>query len=310
VTSDVRFAQLHYDSSQHAWSLVKSEVVFAASGTLASTPAMIVDKAGRRWVTVSVYDGSTYAIKLFVKESDSASWQDTGQVFAQDNQPAPTSATPDRSARPVITRTGVGLIFTLHKKTYWTQRVNRWPLDHAWTRPRLVYEKQGDDTDPYGTHYSAVVDSNYNIHLVSVDNHRLVYSRMLNATQAWVTKTVQSGSDQDPATAYVQAVMLGGKLVVVANAGTNLEVYVSSNLGNSFVRTQELTHDAVASPDGNDPDYTRPRVEVASNPVSPLMVLQQVQQKVASPPDEDSNVLNPQWALSFSVPVSGAGASN
>jgi hypothetical protein len=261
---EIAYATYHYDSASRTWSSVAKETVYAAPGVVGLTPALTQDANGRVWLAFTAWDLTTleFRIKMMYKDSGASPWVDTGFTFG-----TPDSVSNERSARPVVIANGIGLVYTVHQNIYWAWRLNKWPLTAEWPRS-LIYPNQAPDTDPYGTHYSATTDAQGNVHLVSVDGGRLVYSRYLNSTQAWTTRIMTD----DIAATYPKVVVSGPTLMVVTNSESWLRVFESTDGGTSFVNTHLLTHPA---PTGKE-DYSRPRVELPAHPqVNPVMVLQQ-----------------------------------
>lgn len=278
-TGTVRFAELQYDSPSKTWSLATSNTVFDSITAAALTPAVAVDAVGRQWLSFTHQDKATgnFSIKMMRKSSSDVAWIDTGFVFGSVDNLAN-----ERSGRPIATSRGIGLVFTVKSETYWAERNNNWPLAAKWPRA-LIGTKVTPSNDPYGTHFSVVADSAFNMHLLSVDGGQVIYSRYLVAQNKWTTRTLT----EDIKASYLQATMVADQLTVVTNSYANLSVYLSNDGGETFVRTHALTHAAPT----NGTDYNRPRVETPAYSTSPVPVLQQF---------VDGKV---QRALFFAVPV-------
>lgn len=279
-TGIIRAAELQYDAVTTTWTLQKVETVFSSGTNLALTPAVAPDALGRRWLTFTHQDTVTlnFSIKMMVKASADAAWADTGLIFGTvDN------VSNERSGRPVTTRRGVGVVYTVKADTFWAERNNKWALNANWNK-LPVYKKQTPSNDPYGTHFSVIVDASSNVHLASVDGGKVVYSRWLIAQNTWTTRVLTD----DIKANYLQATIVDGKLVIVTNSYTNLSVYQSSDNGASFTRTHALTH----PPPVGLINYDRPRLETPGISTSPVPVLQQY---------VDGKV---QRAMFFAVPIS------
>jgi hypothetical protein len=276
---DILFAHLYYDSGPKKWTVLKTETVFASASTLALTPAMAVDALGRRWLSFTSQDkaSSNYSIKLMQKLSDAEPWVDTGFIFG-----AVDNISNERSGRPIVTPKGMGMVFTVHKSSYWATRDNSWPVTAMWKRS-LIYTKTYTDTDPFGSHFSVAADTNNNLHMASIDGGRVVYSRFLDAKQTWTSKVVTG----DIRANYVQALQALNNVVLISNASSQLRVFQSSDWGNSFVNTHFLTH----PPATGNILYDRPRVEAPTRSSSPIPVLQQFSDGIV------------QRAMFFAVPV-------
>jgi hypothetical protein len=278
-TGTIRFAELQYDSPSRTWSLATTNTVFDSVTAGALTPAVAVDAVGRQWLSFTHQDKATgnFSIKLMRKASTDQTWTDTGFVFG----PVDNLAN-ERSGRPIATSRGIGMVFTVKAETYWAERNDNWPLAAKWPRA-LISTKVTPSNDPYGTHFSIVADSAFNMHLASVDGGQVMYSRYLVAENKWTTRTLT----ENIKASYLQATLVDDKLSIVTNSYTNLSVYQSNDNGTTFTRTHALTHPAPV--DGID--YNRPRVETPAVSTSPVPVLQQFL---------DGKV---QRAMFFAVPV-------
>lgn len=112
----VRFTALRYVPGSGRWSLLRSETAYSSAGTIAINPAMAPDAAGTIWLAFVANDIATgnYSIRMVRNTPQQNGWTDTGFVFgAVDNTAI------ERSARPVATATGVGMVYTVHEKVYW-----------------------------------------------------------------------------------------------------------------------------------------------------------------------------------------------
>ena len=262
-TSAIRYAEVNYDPAARTWKLGQVQVVYNSDSAAALTPSMAADAKGRQWLAFTSQDKATgnFSIKLMLRVSKTDAWVDTGFVFGSvDN------LSNERSGRPIATKGGMGMVFTVKSETYWAERKNSWDPAQPW-KQSLVYTKEVPMNDPYGTHFSVVADAAYNMHMVQVDGGRMVYSRYLVADKAWQTSILTDNQK----TSYVQATIADGNVVLVGNSYTNLSVYQSTDGGETFTRTQALTHPA---PTGGI-DYSRPRMETPATSTSPIPVLQQ-----------------------------------
>ncbi|MFY9509686.1 MAG: hypothetical protein WAQ05_01760 [Rubrivivax sp.] len=262
-TGTIRFAELVYDSPSKTWSLGPTSTVYTSAVAGALTPAVAVDAAGRQWLAFTHQDKATgnFSIKMMRKAVADQAWTDTGFVFG----PVDNLAN-ERSGRPIATARGMGLVFTVKTETYWAERNDRWALEQPWPRA-LISTKVTPTNDPYGTHFSIVADSAFNMHMFSGDGGQVVYSRYLVFEKKWSTRTL---TEAIKAT-YMQATMSGNQLMLVTNSYANLSVYQSADGGNTFTRTHALTHPAATE----GIDYSRPRVETPAYSTSPVPVLQQ-----------------------------------
>jgi hypothetical protein len=259
----IRFAELIYDAPSKTWSMSPPGTVYTSATAFAMTPAVAVDADGRQWLAFTHQDQATgnFSIKMMRKAVADQTWVDTGFVFG-----TPDNVSNERSGRPIATSRGMGLVFTVKATTYWAERNNKWPLEQPWPRA-VISTKLSPSNDPYGTHFSIVADPAFNMHLVSVDGGKLVYSRYLVAAKQWVTWDLTSNMKAS----YPQVTLVDDKVVIVTNNYTNLSVYRSDDGGDTFQRSHALVHPA---PVGSIV-YDRPRVETPAISTSPVPVLQQ-----------------------------------
>lgn len=264
-TGSIKYAELAYDAAQKKWSLATSTTVYTSNVSAALTPAMAVDSMGRQWLTFTHQDKATgnYSIKMMRKAVTETTWVDTGFVFG-----AVDNVSDERSGRPIATSRGMGVVFTVHADTYWAERDDGWALSAKWPRA-LISTKTQPLNDPYGTHFSIVADSAFNMHLVHVDGGTVLYSRYLTSQRKWVTRQLTTNPDQR--SSYVQATVVNDQPTLIFNSLANLSVYQSTDGGDNFVRSYALVH---PQPTGTQ-DFSRPRMESPGVSTSPIPVLQQ-----------------------------------
>ncbi len=260
----VVFTALQYDAGTAAWSQVWSETVFSSPGMVAINPAMAADATGTIWLAFVANEIATgnYSIKLLRNTSQLEGWVDTGLVFGDvDNLSI------ERSARPVPTASGMGMIYSVNEKILWASRDNATPLDQPWTN-QVLFVSQAGDTDPYASHFSVASDAQNNIHMAFVDGGRLGYFRFRSATQTWrstwLSKDIQAG--------YVQTTVAAGNVVIAVNVNTQLiGVYQSLDGGTNFSYSQRLVHPSPTA----GVSYKNPRMETPSNTTGSVPLLQQ-----------------------------------
>ena len=262
-TRSVVFTVLQYSPQAHAWSLIGAETAFASDTLQAINPALASDGLGRLWLGFigrAIATGN-YSVRLLRNASAEEGWVDTGFAFgAQDNLSI------ERSARPIATATGVGMVYTVHEKIFWAARENAWPLDATWDE-QLLFTSEAGDQDPYASHFSIVADARHNLHMATVDGGRLLYLRYRIATGAWDQQWVTGDIDAG----YPQVTLVPGSLVLTVNNGTQASVYQSRNGGNSFTETHRLVHGVA----GAGISYANPRIETAERVLGPMLALQQ-----------------------------------
>jgi hypothetical protein len=281
ASSAIAFSFLQYDPPTRTWRLVSTETVYQSSTVLAVNPTLTRDGQNAYWVAFPTQDANfNYSIKLMQRASSMSGWIDTGLVFGVvDKQGV------DRSARLVTIAGGVGMVYSVHQNFFWATRTNGSAPTQAWSTSQ-IYASQVADIDPYGSHFSVMVDAGSNVHVAMVDGGQLLYFRWLYNKQSWNAQPFVLS--QPVQATYMQILAAGSNLMIVYNSKTTLGVLQSSNSGQTWVATHALTHPPT---DGN-PDYTNPRMEAPSNGSgSPVPVLQQY---------VDSGV---QRAMQFQVPV-------
>lgn len=279
-TGEVVFTALQYDPGTVSWSLLWSETVFAALGVEAINPAMAADATGTIWLAFVAEEVATgnYSIKLMRNISQVEGWVDTGFVFGDiDNLSV------ERSARPVPTSSGMGMVYTVHEQIFWASRDNAAPLDQPWTS-QVLFTSQAGDLDPYASHFSVAVDAQHNIHVATVDAGRVGYLRFKDATQTWnstwLTGDIQAG--------YVQTTIAAGNVVIAANINTlMIGVLESQDGGANFSYAYQLVH----PPRTPGVRFKNPRMETPANSTGPISLLQQY---------VDNGT---QRLLSYSIPV-------
>jgi hypothetical protein len=247
------------------WRTIWSDVAFSSPGTFAINPAVAVDAAGTIWLAFVGQDVATgnYSIKMLRNTSREEGWVDTGFTFGDvDNLSI------ERSARPVATATGMGMVYSVHNQIFWASRENSWPQSQPWSR-QLLFTSTAGDTDPYASHFSVAADAQKNIHVSMSDGGRVGYLRFTAATKAWASKWLTGNISAG----YIQTSIVAGQIVVTANSYSSLLVYQSVDGGNTFTTPYRLAHpDPVP---GSGISYMYPRMETASTTTGPMVVLQQ-----------------------------------
>ncbi|MFT3897469.1 MAG: hypothetical protein QM719_07215 [Thermomonas sp.] len=262
------------------WKTIWSDIAYSSPDSLADNPAMAVDTAGTIWLAFVAEDTATgnYSIKMLRNTSREEGWVDTGFTFGDvDNLSI------ERSAKPVATATGMGVVYAVHNQILWASRENNWPLDQPWTG-QVVFTSSSSDNDPYSSHFSIAADAQRNIHMSLTDGDRVGYSRYDAATRTWKSKWLTGVINA----AYIQTSIVAGDIVVTANNGSNrLMVYRSVDNGNTFTFPYTLEHPRP----GSGVSYLYARMETAATTTGPMLVLQQY---------IDNNT---QRLLRFSVPM-------
>lgn len=277
----IRFTRLQYVPGSGTWSQLSSELAyFGGDRAVAINPAMAVDALGTIWIAFVATDtatGNNY-IKMLRSTTVPRVWADTGFVFG-----AVDNASIERSARPVATATGIGMVYTVHEKIYWASRENSWKPSTAWKRQQL-FSSTASDNDPYASHFSVAADAARNIHMAISDGGRVGYFRFDAPSRVWSVKWLSN----DINAGYIQTTVIDGSVVVAANYNSDVLVFRSVDGGGSFEVSHALVHPDPPSPDVS---YQYPRIETTATTNGPMLLLQQY---------VDSDV---QRLLLFNVPL-------
>ncbi len=260
----VRFAALQYVPGAGTWSLLRAETAYSSAGTIAINPAMAADAKGTIWLAFVANDVTTgnYSIRMVRNTPQQNGWRDTGFVFG-----AVDNASIERSARPVPTARGIGMVYTVHEKIFWASRENFWVMNSPWKRQQL-FASQAADNDPYASHFSVAADAQHNVHMAISDGGRVRYFRFDAATRLWSAKWLSN----DMNAGYVQATIAGGDVVVAANNDSDVVVFRSVDGGGSFTVSHGLVHPDPPSPAVS---YRYPRIETTATTPGPMLLLQQ-----------------------------------
>lgn len=260
----IRFTALQYVPGSGVWSPLSSETAFTSPETIAINPAMAIDGTDTIWLAFVATDVATgnYSIKMVRKTPEQVGWVDTGFVFG-----AVDNASIERSARPVATATGIGMVYTVHEKIYWASRENVWKLGTSWKRQQL-FSSQASDNDPYASHFSVAADAGRNIHVAISDGGRVGYLRFDAASRLWSSKWLSNNISAG----YVQSTIISGDVVVAANYMSDILVFRSVNGGDSFTVSHALVH---PEPSSSAVSYRYPRIETTAATNGPMLLLQQ-----------------------------------
>lgn len=209
---EILYATFRYDSAGRRWTRGLAETAFAAGAMAASNPALVSDNLGAVWCAFIVQDEARNAVIQFARRGPSGGWTNPGVALG----PTDASVPPRRSARPVLLPGGVGVIFTVGEKIFWSWRSDTWPIDTPWPTTTLFVGEPPFDNDPYASHFSVIADSRQDLHMATTDQGRVLYFRYRQASQTWEPYVVLGNFDAT----YVQASLSGATLLVVANDDT------------------------------------------------------------------------------------------
>lgn len=268
AASTILFSILHYDSVTGTWALSATERVFKSSTTAALNPAMAIDALGAAWCAFVGTDSATgnHTLRMAQRAADGSAWLDTGLVFG-----TPDADTIQRSARPIVTATGVGMVYSVHEELYWAHRSNEHPFDEAWENT-LIFTGSPEGLDPYSSHFSLAADSQGALHMAAVDQGRIVYFRSLDQGQVWESRVIT----RDIGATYPQISVIRGSDTLAVFSDTersSVKVLRSHDGGDTFSATDLLVHAAPVP--GSGTNYSNPRVEVPSLSGDIIPVVQQ-----------------------------------
>ena len=245
-----------------AWKTLFSETAFSSTTYYALNPGVAIDANGTIWIAFVARNGTNYSIRMVRKTTQDTSWVDTGFTFG-----VVDNLSIERSAKPVATATGMGMVYAVHNQILWASRENDWPLDQPWPG-QVIFTSSAGDNDPYSSHFSVARDAQDNIHMSLSDGGRVGYSRYDAVSGNWSSKWISG----DIKAAYIQTSIVGNAVVVTANNSSNrLLVYRSIDGGSTFTQPYTLVHPAP----GNGVTYTYARMETVSNTPGPMLTLEQ-----------------------------------
>ena len=266
-TGMIMYVSATYNSAAHSWTVAPAQVAFSSPNVQASNPAFANDTVGNFWCGFTAENLTTlqYQEMMVMRLARGATWTTTTLVFGSIN------SSTQHSSRPVTYTNGIAMLYQDGLNMYWAYRLTAQPVNTPWVTTLVFVGLPPYNEDPYGTHYSVIADTANNLHMAIIANMQLIYMRYLNSTGVWgppralTTTTINA--------AYSQATLAGGNLMLMVNNLSSLEVFQSTDSGNTFTLTQALRH--VTPPPGSTLDYTNPRVEAPGRSTSPVPVFQQ-----------------------------------
>jgi hypothetical protein len=265
-TGNIIYAIATYDASTQTWTLTSTQTAFSAKAVTGSDPAFAVDSNGGLWCgfTAENIQSQEYQIDMLYLAAKSTNWVNTGLVFGT------TDDSSQHAARPVPFTGGVGMIYQSDETMYWSYRMSTSAIEAPWESSVLYVGLPSNNADPYDSHFSVVADASNDLFLGFAGNSQLLYLKYTSSTATWAP--IQALTTSKAKSAYMKASIAGGNIVMIANDLSSLEVFQSTNDGDTFQLTQALVHPTGGS--GTD-DYQNPRVEMPSYATSPMPVWQQ-----------------------------------
>lgn len=278
----VVFAQLSYDGATRAWTVNRTESVYRASGMDAGNPTLAFDDAGIAWCAFAVINAVTNDINLrwFYRPSEGV-WLDTGLVLGPTD-----NLSKQRSGRPVAIPGGMGLLYRVNQKTYWTTRPNG-AAANVLADPQLIHEgsARAARNDPWASHFNVVADDGGHLHLAIANDGAAMYLRYSKLAGTW---SAARQINEQGTLSYLQIGIANGQLQLSLSSSRGAGmVYLSNDYGDTFRQAFALRLPAPS--DGVS--YKTGRVETAGRSSGVLAVLQQY---------EDQNA---QRLMVYKVPV-------
>jgi hypothetical protein len=271
VDGTIAFAELLYDSVTRSWTLTGAATAFSSSDWEGQNPALGFDSTGTIWCAFVARERTDRRrqtnIRMVNRVAGGFAWTDTGLVFG------PTDAQSiERSARPVRTANGMGMVYSVRESMFWATRVNGMPDNVPWTVSTIYVSPNptSPKADPYASHFSVVTDDSSNIHLVLSDNFEILYFRWSGAGPWSSAVAVDTGGQK---AGYPQIGVANGKLALafILHQGDGAVLLVSADQGTTFSTAAQLAHRGVT--------YGTARLETPTRTLGPLTVLQQYEQE-------------------------------
>jgi len=271
IEGSIAFAELHYSSETRSWSVTSAATAFSSPQWAGLNPALAIDGTGTIWCAFVARERSPWRkdtnIRMVNRVSGGLFWTDTGLVFGPTDDDSI-----ERSARPVRTTSGMGMVYSVRGATYWATRANGTPDNVPWTVSALYLSPYptSPKSDPYASHFSLVVDGSNSIHMVLADNYEVLYFRY-SAIGAWspVVRLDTAGRRAG----YPQIGVANGKLAVAFSLHQvdKALLLISSDNGATFPIAAQLVHPRASG----GVTYGTARVEMPSKVTGNLPVLQQ-----------------------------------
>lgn len=262
---NLQYERLAYDGVNRSWTSVGSEMAYASAQFMAINPGIGQDANGNTWVVFVARDRATndVNIRLLVRPAG-ASWVDTGLVFGPTDH-----RSIERSARLVAVNGAMGLLFTVREMTYWAERPNGADLGAPWQQTTVFAgTPQFRTTDPYASHFGAVVDAAGRLHMTNIDDNNVQYFRRDPAGGAWSGPVLLSSKKS----AYSQIGLVNGRPWIAWSAQRGFGNSVASADGGT---TWATTATLVLPADAPGVSYGQARVEMPTQSGGPAVVLQQ-----------------------------------
>lgn len=261
------YSRLTYDPHLFTWWNLKKRRIFKSFTQTPSAPTLAIDSDQTFYVAFTL-TGRTNKVQLsgLSSEKPLRSWEKTVVWGNKNKRPA-------KAGRLLALDNGIALIYTdvvTGDDAQSTLNFTRATSEGEWSLPVVLESTSAGFHDPYGSHYSASVDQQGNIHLIWPVDKQLKYYRYDATTEEWSSSYVL----ESPHNAVYSQVSLhtDGRIFLIFNVGEHLQVIESNDYGLNYMNTVLLTHPYL----GESYDWAQPRVETPALFSDRLPVLQQL----------------------------------
>lgn len=260
------------------WQAQASQTVATDPQAKCTVPTLTLDPQQRLWCAYVNYDNERHegSLKLVVSDDEGQHWHPVPMVLSTVNNATAKSGLllnlPDR-VMVIYTDQRVGADLRVVRTRNAAYRLHSWPVDQPWVCTE-IYEHANVDSlieGQYGSHFSALVDDQGNVHFATQDSGRLVYFRLAAGSDTWSEPLVLT---EDVKVAYLKLAFSPAqqRVLIVANLRSFVRLYESDDYGITFTATALMLHPTASEEDGNS--FARPQVEVPAEVDNMLPVLQ------------------------------------
>jgi hypothetical protein len=265
---EIWYSRLSYDALTSTWWNLKKKRIFKSLTQTPSAPTIAISSDQKLHV-VFTRTALNKVVQLVGYSSNNPlfRWTSSGTFGSENKRPGKAGRILNIGADIALIYTDVSFVSGTARSTL---NFIQLAEDGSWSDPVVLESTDAGFHDPYGSHYSAAVDDQGNIHLVWPVEKRLVYYRYDQGNSTWSADYIL----ENPHNAVYSQVAkhIDGRIFLVFNVGEQLQVVESDDYGLTFSHTAFLIH-----PTG-DPvyDWAQPRVETPAVFSGVLDVLQQL----------------------------------
>lgn len=266
------YSRLSYDPFLATWWNLKKRRIFKSFTQTPSAPTLVIDK-DQAFHVVFTLRNLNFNVELVGLSTDAPlrSWDVSGNWGSHNKRPA-------KAGRLLSLDMGIALIYTdvvtdggvNGDEPQSTLNFTHKGPEGSWSTPIVLETTEAGFHDPYGSHYSASVDAQGNIHLIWPVEKQLKYYRYDHGSEQWSMSYVLENPHKS---VYSQvALHTDGRVFLIFNTGNQLQVIESNDDGLTFNHTVFLIH-PILKPLY---DWSQPRVETPAVIFDRLPVLQQL----------------------------------